>query len=92
MRKIKRNLVYTYMTNLRRMRAQTGLGGEALSTNVTVERPIFGPFHLSIVIPQVLLQIGQLDEGPATVGQMTFVRTFACNNTERRSMIEFVMP
>ena len=32
-----------------------GLGGEAFATNGTVERPIFQPLQLGLVVPQMLL-------------------------------------
>lgn len=57
----------TYMTDLRRVSTEAGLRGEALAADVAVERPILRPLHLSVVIPQVLLQIRQLDEGPPAV-------------------------
>lgn len=41
-----------------RVRAQTGLGGKALSANVAMERPVFRPFHLRVVVAQMLLQVG----------------------------------
>lgn len=55
------------MTDLRRVSTEAGLRGEALAADVAVERPILRPLHLSVVIPQVLLQIRQLDEGPPAV-------------------------
>lgn len=58
----------TYMTDLRRVGPQAGLRGETLAAYVAVERPVLGPLHLRVVIPQVLLEIRQLDEGPAAVG------------------------
>jgi len=57
----------TYMTDLRRVRTEAGLRGEALAADVAVERPVLRPLHLSVVIPQVLLQVRQLDEGPPAV-------------------------
>lgn len=57
----------TYMTDLRRMGTEAGLRGETLAADVAVERPVLRPLHLSVVIPQVLLQIRQLDEGPPAV-------------------------
>jgi len=55
------------MTDLRRVGTEAGLRGETLAADVAVERPILRPLHLSVVIPQVLLQIRQLDEGPPAV-------------------------
>lgn len=57
----------TYMTDLRRVGTEAGLRGETLAADVAVERPVLRPLHLSVVIPQVLLQIRQLDEGPPAV-------------------------
>jgi hypothetical protein len=56
------------------MRPKTRLGGESLSANRTVEGPIFGPFHLGVVVAEVLLQVGQLDEGSSAIRQVTLVR------------------
>lgn len=57
----------TYMTDLRRVGPQAGLGGEALAADVALERPVLGALHLRVVIPEVLLEIRQLDKGPAAV-------------------------
>lgn len=70
----EKKLVYTYMAYFRRMRPKTRLGGESLSANRTVEGPIFGPFHLGVVVAEVLLQVGQLDEGSSAIRQVTLVR------------------
>lgn len=58
----------TYMTDLRRVSPEAGLRCKALPADVTVERPVLRSFHLRVVIPQVLLQIRELDEGTAAVG------------------------
>lgn len=65
------------LTYLGRVRPQTRLGREALAADVTVERPVFRALHLGIVVAQVLLQIGQLDEGATAFGQVALVGTFA---------------
>lgn len=57
----------TYMTDLRRVGPQAGLGCEALAADVALERPVLGALHLRVVIPEVLLEIRQLDKGPAAV-------------------------
>lgn len=59
------------------MRAQAGLGREALAAQVAVKRAALGPLDLRIVVAQVLLQVGKLYESPATVRQMALVRSFA---------------
>lgn len=66
------------------MRAQAGLGGEALAADVAVERPVLGALHLGVVVAQVLLQVGQLDEGAAALGQMALVRALACGLWRQR--------
>lgn len=57
----------TLLQLLRRVGTEAGLRGETLAADVAVERPVLRPLHLSVVIPQVLLQIRQLDEGPPAV-------------------------
>jgi len=56
--------------------AERRLCGEALATDGTLERPVLGPLQLGVVVPQVLLQVGQLDESPAAFGHVTTVRSF----------------
>ncbi|CAH1973960.1 unnamed protein product [Acanthoscelides obtectus] len=34
-----------------------------------MEWPVFCPFHLCVVVPKVLLEVGQLDEGSSAVGE-----------------------
>nr|CAH7766683.1 unnamed protein product [Callosobruchus chinensis] len=41
-----------------------------------MEGPIFRPFHLSVVVPQVLLEIGKLDEGSSAVWKVTLIWSF----------------
>lgn len=67
------------MAYFRRVRPQAGLRREALSADVAVEGPILGALHLRVVVPQVLLEVGQLDEGPATVREVALVRSLAWN-------------
>lgn len=64
------------------MGAQTGLGGETLAADGAVERSVLGPLHLGVVVAEVLLQIGQLYESSSAFGQVTSVRSFACDKTE----------
>ena len=58
------------------MRPHRGLGGETFTTNCTVERAIFQPLQLGLVVPQMLLQVGQLNEGSTAIRHVAFVRTF----------------
>lgn len=59
------------------MRPQTGLGGETLPADVTMEWTVFRALHLGVVVAQVLLQIGQLDEGATALRQMALVGALA---------------
>lgn len=81
-KKIIKKLVCTYMAYFRRMRSETGLSRESFSADVTMERTIFCPFYLSIVIPQVLLEVGELDKSATAVRQMAFVRPLTCNRNK----------
>lgn len=45
------------MTDLRRVGTKAGFCGEAFAADVAMERPVLRPFHLSVVISKVLLQI-----------------------------------
>lgn len=65
------------MAYFRRVRPQAGLGGEALAADVAVERAVLRPLHLGVVVPQVLLEVAQLDERPAAVRQVALVRPLA---------------
>lgn len=38
---------------------------------------VLGSLHLSVVIPQVLLQVRELDKGASALGQVTLVGPFA---------------
>ena len=58
------------------MCSQTALGGKSFAAYVAVERPVLQPLQLRLVVPQVLLEIGQLDEGTPTVGHVALVRPF----------------
>ena len=55
------------------MRPKTAFCGEPFATNVAVEGSVFEPLDLRLVVPEVLLQVGQLDERAATLGDVTFV-------------------
>nr|CAI5836220.1 unnamed protein product [Callosobruchus analis] len=41
-----------------------------------MKRPVFRPFDLCIVVSQVLLEIGKLDEGSSAVRKVTLVWSF----------------
>ena len=56
------------------MGAQAALGGEPLAADLAVERPVLHALDLRIVVPQVLLQVRQLDEGAAALGVVALVR------------------
>jgi hypothetical protein len=43
--------------------AEGGLGGEALAADVAVERPVLEPFQLRLVVPEMLLEVRQLERG-----------------------------
>lgn len=62
---------------LRGVRPQAGLGGEALAAQVTVKGPTLGSLDLGVVVPQVLLQVRQLDEGATAFRQVALVRALA---------------
>ncbi len=57
------------------MRPERRLGGESLSANVAVKRSVLESLDLRLVVAQVLLQVGQLDEGAAAVRDVAAVRT-----------------
>lgn len=65
-------------SHLSRVGAQTGLSGETLATYGAVKRPVFGPLHLGVVVPEMLLQVRQLYESSSTLGQVASVRSFSC--------------
>lgn len=67
------------MAYFRSVRPQTRLRGESFAADGTVEGSVLRPFHLGVVIPQVLLEIGQLDEGSPAVRKVALVWTFAWN-------------
>lgn len=73
------------MTDLGRVCPKATLGCEAFTANVTMEGPVFGPLDLRVVVPQVLLQIRQLDEGSSAVWQVAFVRPFALTHEKKFS-------
>lgn len=68
------------------MSAQTRLGGESLAADVAVKWTVLGAFYLGVVVPQVLLQVRELDEGASTFRQMTLVGSFAWTLIERTVM------
>ena len=61
------------------MSPEAALGSEPLAADVAVEGPVFQPLYLGLVVPEVLLQVGQLDEGPATVRDVTLVGSLSWN-------------
>ena len=60
-------------THLARVRPETAFCGEPFATNVAVEGSVLEPLDLRLVVPEVLLQVGQLDERAATLGDVAFV-------------------
>ena len=42
-----------------------------------MERPVLQPLNLALVVSEMLLQVRQLYEGPATIGDVTLVRPLA---------------
>ena len=64
------------MAYFRSMRPQAGFRGKAFSADCTMEGPVFGPFDLSVVVSEVLLEVGELDEGPAAVREVALVGPF----------------
>ena len=58
--------------------AQRGLGGESFAADGALEGPVLGALQLGVVVAQVLLQVRQLDEGPAALRNVASVRTLTC--------------
>lgn len=54
---LEHNTLLQLMTDLRRVGTKAGFCGEAFAADVAMERPVLRPFHLSVVISKVLLQI-----------------------------------
>lgn len=79
-------------THLGRMCAQTGFRGETFAADGAVKRPVFGPFHLGVVVPEMLLQIGQLYESSSALGQVTSVRSFSCGRKEKENIFFKTIP
>ena len=75
-------------TDLGGVRAQTALRGEALAADLTVERPVLHALDLRVVVPQVLLQVRQLDEGPAALRVVTLIRPFSCGGEVRAGQMK----
>ena len=61
------------------MRPETAFCGEPFATNVAVEGSVLEPLDLRLVVPEVLLQVGQLDEGPPTLRNVTLVGSLSWN-------------
>ena len=57
------------------MRPQRGLRRESLPADVAVERAVLQPLDLGFVVAEMLLEVGELDEGAAAVEHVTLVRT-----------------
>lgn len=70
------------------MSAQTRLGGESLAADVAVKWTVFGAFYLGVVVPQMLLQVRELDEGASTFRQMTLVGSFAWTPRDRNIIMQ----
>ena len=71
-------LIIILSAHLARVSPQTALCGESLSTDVAVERSVLQPLNLGLVVSEVLLQVGQLDEGSTALRYVALVRTFTC--------------
>jgi len=56
------------------------LRGKAFAANVAVEGTVLGSLDLRVVVAEVLLQVGQLNEGAPALGEVALVRTLSCNN------------
>lgn len=76
-------------TDLCGMCSKTALSSKALATYIAMKGSVFSPFHLSIMVPQMLLEVGQLDEGSTTVWQVAFVRSFTWKRRPFQSGFEF---
>lgn len=71
------------MAYFRCMRPKAGFSRKAFTAYIAMERSVFRPFHLSVVIPKVLLEIGKLYEGSTAVRKVTFVWTFSWKLTKQ---------
>lgn len=76
------------MTDLGRVGPEAALGGKPFSADVAVEGSVLGPLNLRIVIAQVLLQIGQLDEGPSAIREVALIGPLTCE-TKRQTIRKF---
>lgn len=61
------------------VRSERALRCEALAADVAVEGPVLGALDLGVMVAKVLLQVGELDEGPPALGQVALVGPLACN-------------
>lgn len=68
------------MTDLRCVRSQARFRRESFPADVAMEGTILRPLNLCVVIPQMLLQIRQLNEGSSAVRQVALVRALTCKN------------
>ena len=69
---------------------ERGFGCESLAADVAVEWAVLQSLQLGLVIPKVLLQIRQLDEGTPAVWDVAFVRALTCNRTEKMNHPQLV--
>jgi len=56
--------------------SETALRSESFAANIAVEGPVLRPFYLGVMVPQMLLEVRQLDKGSTTLWKMTSVRSF----------------
>ena len=68
---------------LRRVGAQWALRRESFPADVAMEGSVFHALELRVVVPQVLLQVRELDEGPATLWEVAFVGPLAWKKQQR---------
>lgn len=74
------------------MGSKGGLGGETFAADGALEGPVLGSLQLGVVVTQVLLQVGQLDEGPAALGHVTSVRSLTLTRQDIWSSLQFRHP
>ena len=71
-------LLIILSAHLARVGPQTAFCGKPLSTDVAVERSVLQPLNLRLVVSEVLLKVGKLDEGATALWYVALVRTFTC--------------
>lgn len=72
------NLAHALGLYLRCVGPKRTLSGKALPADVAVERPVLHALQLRVMVPEVLLQVRQLDEGAAAVRKVAFVGALTC--------------